>query len=141
MSAYRRVYDSRHQQADCQEPGSDPEPYARPSSMGYLFRVRCGPRGGKMFGILSQLNAVQSSSERDSDATAWSASGAVQCAAVLSVPDYDSSISAAVRFAPAAAADENRLLSIRFARRTRGARFFYMIRFVACVMDGVDDAQ
>jgi len=96
---------------------------------------------GKMFGILSQLNAVQSSSERDSDATAWSASGAVQCAAVPSVPDYDSSISAAVRFAPAAADDENRLLSIRFARRTRGARFFYMIRFVACVMDGVDDAQ
>jgi len=96
---------------------------------------------GKMFGILSQLNAVQSSSERDSDATAWSASCAVQCAAVPSVPDYDSSISAAVRFAPAAAADENRLLSIRFARRTRGARFFYMIRFVACVMDGVDDAQ
>ena len=41
-----------------------------------------------MFGILSQLNAVQSSSERDSDATAWSASGAVQCAAVPSVPDY-----------------------------------------------------
>ena len=94
-----------------------------------------------MFGILSQLNAVQSSSERDSDATAWSASGAVQCAAVPSVPDYDSSISAAVRFAPAAADDENRLLSIRFARRTRCARFFYMIRFVACVMDGVDDAQ
>jgi len=24
-----RVYDSRHQQADCQEPGSAPEPYAR----------------------------------------------------------------------------------------------------------------
>ena len=27
MAAYRRVYDS--QQADCQEPGSVPEPYAR----------------------------------------------------------------------------------------------------------------
>ena len=27
MSAYRRVYDSRQQQADCQEPGSAPEPY------------------------------------------------------------------------------------------------------------------
>ena len=25
----RRVYDSRHLQADCQEPGSSPEPYAR----------------------------------------------------------------------------------------------------------------
>ena len=27
MAAYCRVYDSRHQQADCQEPGSAPEPY------------------------------------------------------------------------------------------------------------------
>ena len=37
MAAYRRVYDSRHLQADCQEPGSAPEPYARQSSMVYLF--------------------------------------------------------------------------------------------------------
>jgi len=29
MAAYRRVYDSRHLQVDCQEPGSAPEPYAR----------------------------------------------------------------------------------------------------------------
>jgi len=29
MAAYRRVYDSRHLQADCHEPGSAPEPYAR----------------------------------------------------------------------------------------------------------------
>jgi len=29
MAAYRQVYDSRHLQADCQEPGSAPEPYAR----------------------------------------------------------------------------------------------------------------
>ena len=28
MAAYSRVYDSRHLQADCQEPGSAPEPYA-----------------------------------------------------------------------------------------------------------------
>ena len=28
-AAYRRVYDSRHLQADSQEPGSAPEPYAR----------------------------------------------------------------------------------------------------------------
>ena len=28
MAAYRRVYDSRHLQVDCQEPGSAPEPYA-----------------------------------------------------------------------------------------------------------------
>ena len=32
--AYRRVYDSRHLQADCQEPGSAPERYARQSSAG-----------------------------------------------------------------------------------------------------------
>ena len=37
MAAYRRVYDSRHLEADCQEPGSAPEPYARQSSMGYLY--------------------------------------------------------------------------------------------------------
>ena len=34
MAAYRRVYDSRHLQADCQEPGSALEPYAQQSSMG-----------------------------------------------------------------------------------------------------------
>ena len=37
MAAYRRVYDSRHLQADCQEPGSAPEPYARRSSTSYLY--------------------------------------------------------------------------------------------------------
>ena len=37
MAAYRRVYDSRHLQADCQEPGLAPEPYARQSSMGHLY--------------------------------------------------------------------------------------------------------
>jgi len=29
MAAYPRVYDSRRLQADCQEPGSAPGPYAR----------------------------------------------------------------------------------------------------------------
>jgi len=37
MAAYRRVNGSRHLQADCQEPGSAPEPYARQSRMGYLY--------------------------------------------------------------------------------------------------------
>ena len=37
MAAYRRVYDSRHLQADCQEPGSAPEAYARYSSIGNLY--------------------------------------------------------------------------------------------------------
>jgi len=42
MAAYRRVYDSRHLQADCQEPGSASGPYARQSSTGYTFLVcRC----------------------------------------------------------------------------------------------------
>ena len=34
MAAYRRVYDSCHLQAHCQEPGSAPEPW------GYLFSDR-----------------------------------------------------------------------------------------------------
>ena len=34
---WRRVYDSRHLQADCQESGSPPEPYARHSSTDYLY--------------------------------------------------------------------------------------------------------
>ena len=42
MAAYRRVYDSRQLKADCQEPGSAPEPYARQSSTGYLFSVLVG---------------------------------------------------------------------------------------------------
>jgi len=37
LAAYRLVYDSRHLQADCQEPGSAPEPYAGQSSMGYFY--------------------------------------------------------------------------------------------------------
>jgi len=37
MAGYRRVYDSRHLQADCQEPGSAPEPYTGQSSMGYFY--------------------------------------------------------------------------------------------------------
>jgi len=40
MAAHRRVYDSRHLQADCQAPGSAPEPYARQSSMGCLYLLR-----------------------------------------------------------------------------------------------------
>ena len=36
VAAYRRVYDSRHLQADCQEPGSAPEPYAQ-SVIDYWF--------------------------------------------------------------------------------------------------------
>jgi len=37
MAAYRLVYNTHHLQADCYEPGSAPEPYARQSSTGYLY--------------------------------------------------------------------------------------------------------
>ena len=37
MAAYRRVYDSCHLQAECQEPGSAPKPDARQSSIGHLY--------------------------------------------------------------------------------------------------------
>jgi len=37
MAAYRWVYDSRHLQADCQEPGSALEPYAWWSTMSYVY--------------------------------------------------------------------------------------------------------
>jgi len=37
MAAYRRVNDSRHPQADYQELGSAPQPYARQLSTGYLY--------------------------------------------------------------------------------------------------------
>jgi len=42
MATYRRVYDSRHMQADCQVPGSAPERYAQQSNMFdlYLFYIR-----------------------------------------------------------------------------------------------------
>jgi len=50
MAAFRLVYDSRHLQSDCQERGSTPEPYARQSTMGYLYLFlysvrRAGVRG------------------------------------------------------------------------------------------------
>ena len=37
MAAYLQVYDTRHLQADCQEPGSALEPYDWQSSMVYLY--------------------------------------------------------------------------------------------------------
>ena len=38
MAAYRRVYDSRHLQADCQEPGSAREPYRVRVTFAYNVR-------------------------------------------------------------------------------------------------------
>ena len=37
MAAYRRVYDSRHLQADCKEPESTPEPYMLGNGVGYFY--------------------------------------------------------------------------------------------------------
>jgi len=42
MATYRRVYDSRHLQADTREPELATEPYARQSSMGYLYLLTWG---------------------------------------------------------------------------------------------------
>jgi len=56
MVAYSRVYDSRHLQADCKEPGSAAEPYARQSSMGYLYLFSV--RGYRLrFGLMMGVNA------------------------------------------------------------------------------------
>ena len=41
MAVYSQVYDSRHLQADCQEPGSALEPYAVQTSMGCLVCLIC----------------------------------------------------------------------------------------------------
>ena len=42
MAAYRQVYDSYHLQADCQEPGSAPEPYAlQSSSFNFFTELPC----------------------------------------------------------------------------------------------------
>ena len=48
MAAYRQVYDSRHvHQADCQELGLAPEPYARQSSTSYLYlNIQRNPHRG-----------------------------------------------------------------------------------------------
>ena len=60
MAAYRRVYDSRHLQADCPEPGPTPEPYAQQSSMGYLYLFSMALRGNKgiMNSVLTAFDAA-----------------------------------------------------------------------------------
>ena len=44
MTAYRRVYDSRHLQADCQEPGSAPDMLGNRVWATFNF-FHSGPRG------------------------------------------------------------------------------------------------
>ena len=71
MAAYRRVYDSRHLQADCQEPGSTPEPYSQQSSMGYLYLVSMALRGNKgiMNSVLTAFATVSATVARHTAAT------------------------------------------------------------------------
>jgi len=52
MAAYRRVYDSRHLQAECQEPGSAPEPYTQQSSMGCLYLFYAIPRPTNQWNVM-----------------------------------------------------------------------------------------
>jgi len=51
MAAYCRVYDSRHLQADCKEPGSAVEPFAQQSSMGHLYLFFTVIRAGAWVGL------------------------------------------------------------------------------------------
>ena len=48
MAAYRRVYDSHHLQANCQEPGSAPEPYTLGNRVWatFTFLLSTRPRVG-----------------------------------------------------------------------------------------------
>ena len=50
MTAYLLVYDKRHLQADYQEAGSALEPYARQSSMGYLY----------LYSVLNEMSFIKS---------------------------------------------------------------------------------
>ena len=53
MAACRLVYDSRHLQADCQEPEPAPEFYAWQSSMGYFYLF-----SGNSFIIFLRINLL-----------------------------------------------------------------------------------
>jgi len=65
MAAYGRVYDSRQLQADCQEPGSAPEPYAWQSSMGYLYLfISYSQFSQSSVGVLLQGNYILHCKER-----------------------------------------------------------------------------
>ena len=82
MAAYRRVDDSRHLQADCQEPGAAPGSYARQSSMGYLYL--CLPECDWLLGGV--LVCKQRASLRYLPETcSWSTIGAIVTFATLSV--------------------------------------------------------
>ena len=60
----RRVYDSPPLQADCQVPGSAPEPYAWQSSMGYLYIFFTYARAVTHTACVSRTSAVKNWSEQ-----------------------------------------------------------------------------
>jgi len=70
MAANRRVYDSPNLQADCKEPGSAPEPYARQSSMGYLCNYFSVMRRTQLHTI-AELQTVETSDKTKFDYTAY----------------------------------------------------------------------
>jgi len=57
MVAYRRVYDSCHLQADCQELGLAPEPYARQWRMGYFYLFSASFESGSLHSVCWLLNS------------------------------------------------------------------------------------
>jgi len=69
MAAYRRVYDSRRLQADCQELESAPEPYVRQSITGYLYLFYRGLRSVPiLLALYSQILRCSAKAELSSGA-------------------------------------------------------------------------
>ena len=64
MAAYRRVYDSRHLQADCQEPGPAPEPYTHSNAIAACkkFTAHDSDQRLQTFAMLSIYTVSQKSS-------------------------------------------------------------------------------
>jgi len=59
MAAYRRVYDSRHLQADCQEPGLAPEPFGNRVWATFTFFVKiCIQRNNQSINLLKAKGPI-----------------------------------------------------------------------------------
>jgi len=59
MAAYRRVYDSHHLQADCQEPGSAPRTLRSFSSMGCLFYLSLAKVEGDRMRLIRKFSKLK----------------------------------------------------------------------------------
>ena len=59
MAAYRRVYDSHHLQADCQEPGSAPRTLRSLSSMGCLFYLSLAKVEGDRMRLIRKFSKLK----------------------------------------------------------------------------------